>query len=58
MTELIRLVIVQAENVLLQWEEDDLLPTAKLSDFGNATSDAWTRERSEHFRSSHLDPHR
>jgi serine/threonine protein kinase len=41
---------VQAENVLLHWEEDDLLPTAKLSDFGNATSDAWTRERSELFR--------
>ncbi|ORY73062.1 kinase-like domain-containing protein [Leucosporidium creatinivorum] len=36
---------MKAENVLLHWEEDDLLPTAKLSDFGNATSDAWTRER-------------
>lgn len=32
--------------MLLHWEEDDLLPTARLSDFGNATSDAWSRERS------------
>lgn len=38
---------LKAENVLLHWEEDDLLPTAKLSDFGNATNDAFHRERSE-----------
>ncbi|SGZ24026.1 BQ5605_C023g09684 [Microbotryum silenes-dioicae] len=36
---------LQAENVLLHWEEDALLPIAKLSDFGNATSDKWNRER-------------
>ncbi|SCV69619.1 BQ2448_2639 [Microbotryum intermedium] len=36
---------LKAENVLLHWEEDALLPIAKLSDFGNATSDKWNRER-------------
>ncbi|KAM0791014.1 hypothetical protein ACM66B_004313 [Microbotryomycetes sp. NB124-2] len=36
---------LKAENVLLHWDEDALLPTAKLSDFGNATSDTYHRER-------------
>jgi len=38
---------LKAENVLLQWDEDALLPVAKLSDFGNATNDVSHRERSE-----------
>ncbi|GAA6044016.1 hypothetical protein JCM8097_004301 [Rhodosporidiobolus ruineniae] len=36
---------LKAENVLLHWDEDSLLPTCKLSDFGNATSDSYHRER-------------
>lgn len=38
--------VKQAENVLLHWEENSLLPTCKLSDFGSASSDAYHRERS------------
>lgn len=37
---------LKAENVLLHWDEDALLPVAKLSDFGNATNDVSHRERS------------
>ncbi|GAA6012802.1 hypothetical protein JCM10207_005365 [Rhodosporidiobolus poonsookiae] len=36
---------LKAENVLLHWDEDALLPTCKLSDFGNATNDSYHRER-------------
>ncbi|GAA5821418.1 hypothetical protein JCM10212_002337 [Sporobolomyces blumeae] len=36
---------LKAENVLLHWSEDSLLPTCKLSDFGNATDDSFHRER-------------
>ncbi|GAA5903945.1 hypothetical protein JCM8208_001735 [Rhodotorula glutinis] len=36
---------LKAENVLLQWDDDALLPTCKLSDFGNATSDSYHAER-------------
>ncbi|GAA5849601.1 hypothetical protein JCM9279_007285 [Rhodotorula babjevae] len=36
---------LKAENVLLQWEDDALLPTCKLSDFGNATGDSYHAER-------------
>ena len=38
---------LKAENVLLHWEEDSLLPCAKLSDFGSSdsTSNAWSRTR-------------
>jgi serine/threonine protein kinase len=45
---------LKAENVLLHWEEDDLLPRAKLSDFGNATSDAFRRERSQSQRAQNV----
>lgn len=33
--------------MLLHWEENSLLPTCKLSDFGSASSDSHHRERSE-----------
>ncbi|GAA5944982.1 protein kinase IKS1 [Sporobolomyces koalae] len=36
---------LKAENVLLHWEEEALIPTCKLSDFGNATDDSFHRER-------------
>ncbi|GAA5963131.1 hypothetical protein JCM8115_001030 [Rhodotorula mucilaginosa] len=36
---------LKAENVLLHWEENSLLPTCKLSDFGSASSDSYHRER-------------
>ncbi|KPV71538.1 uncharacterized protein RHOBADRAFT_30943 [Rhodotorula graminis WP1] len=36
---------LKAENVLLHWDDDALLPTCKLSDFGNATSDSYHAER-------------
>ncbi|BGP51178.1 putative serine/threonine-protein kinase iks1 [Rhodotorula kratochvilovae] len=36
---------MKAENVLLHWDDDALLPTCKLSDFGNATSDSYHAER-------------
>ncbi|GAA5846636.1 hypothetical protein JCM3766R1_005793 [Sporobolomyces carnicolor] len=36
---------LKAENVLLHWEDDTLLPTCKLSDFGNATDDSFSIER-------------
>lgn len=37
--------LAQAENVLLNWDEDALLPTCQLSDFGSATNDSYHRER-------------
>lgn len=39
----------QAANVLLHWEEDALLPTAKLCDFGSSDASfaAWSRARSK-----------
>ncbi|BGP34960.1 putative serine/threonine-protein kinase iks1 [Rhodotorula toruloides] len=36
---------LKAENVLLYWDEDALLPTCQLSDFGSATNDSYHRER-------------
>ncbi|KAK4329720.1 putative serine/threonine-protein kinase IKS1 [Rhodotorula toruloides] len=36
---------LKAENVLLNWDEDALLPTCQLSDFGSATNDSYHRER-------------
>ncbi|GJN93231.1 hypothetical protein Rhopal_006278-T1 [Rhodotorula paludigena] len=36
---------LKAENVLLHWDDDALLPTCKLSDFGNATGDSYHAER-------------
>ncbi|BGP19559.1 putative serine/threonine-protein kinase iks1 [Rhodosporidiobolus nylandii] len=36
---------MKAENVLLQWDENALLPRCQLSDFGNATDDSYHRER-------------
>lgn len=42
-----RVRLQQAENVLLHWDDDALLPTCKLSDFGNATSDSYHVERRE-----------
>ncbi|GAA5985992.1 hypothetical protein JCM11641_004893 [Rhodosporidiobolus odoratus] len=36
---------LKAENVLLHWDEDALLPRCQLSDFGNATDDSYHRER-------------
>ncbi|GAA5881810.1 hypothetical protein JCM16303_006462 [Sporobolomyces ruberrimus] len=36
---------LKAENVLLHWEDEALLPTCKLSDFGNATDNSFTLER-------------
>ncbi|GAA5984467.1 hypothetical protein JCM10908_003360 [Rhodotorula pacifica] len=36
---------LKAENVLLHWEDNALLPTCKLSDFGSASSDSYHRER-------------
>lgn len=47
---------LKAENVLLQWDEDALLPVAKLSDFGNATNDVSHRERSEPSASGIVEP--
>jgi serine/threonine protein kinase len=44
--ELTLVSVEQAENVLLHWEENSLLPTCKLSDFGSASSDSYHRERS------------
>ncbi|GAA5824661.1 hypothetical protein JCM11251_005293 [Rhodosporidiobolus azoricus] len=36
---------LKAENVLLHWDEDALLPRCMLSDFGSATADSYHRER-------------
>ncbi|GAA5963924.1 hypothetical protein JCM3765_006055 [Sporobolomyces pararoseus] len=36
---------LKAENVLLHWEDEALLPVCKLSDFGNATDDYFSIER-------------
>ncbi|GAA5900024.1 protein kinase IKS1 [Sporobolomyces salmoneus] len=36
---------LKAENVLLNWEDEALLPTCKLSDFGNATDSSFSIER-------------
>ncbi|GAA6008090.1 hypothetical protein JCM11491_001878 [Sporobolomyces phaffii] len=36
---------LKAENVLLHWDDEALLPACKLSDFGNATDDSFSIER-------------